>query len=458
MQQYLASHSIGNRQLMPLIFIVLALPATLLFTFLTPPFQVPDAMEHYYYARSISLGQFLPEQIEGAQVGAGGPITITDRQLVGIFRSIPFKPKVKVTSEMLENARKLARGQTVVQNYWGSAIYPPTAYVVPGAALFISDHFGLNPLSSYYSGRVANALVYVLVGALAIWLTPVAKFGFALILLLPMSLSQAGSYSADANVFALSALVCGLLAREAGREHLSIFGIVLVALLLIPLAAAKAPLIALVIPLTAVAWRRSRTLAAFVGILLLLAFALWTVEFVLTDAQNARLATLHNGSNAKQATFLLSSPFSVIPIAIHTIKANWLIYFKGMTGIFGWLDTPLNGWFYLFTFICISVTFLKTLTEPSLRLGLPFLIASVLATALTFGALYLSWTPVGGPIVEGVQGRYFIPILFPLFLSVAGAIRCANVPDALGLVPVILLWTVSSVYVPIALVERFYLS
>jgi uncharacterized membrane protein len=38
------------------------------------------------------------------------------------------------------------------------------------------------------------------------------------------------------------------------------------------------------------------------------------------------------------------------------------------------------------------------------------LAAILLSTGAVFGAMYLIWSPVGGPVVDGVQGRYFLPI------------------------------------------------
>jgi uncharacterized membrane protein len=42
----------------------------------------------------------------------------------------------------------------------------------------------------------------------------------------------------------------------------------------------------------------------------------------------------------------------------------------------------------------------------------------MIAVAGIFGVQYLTWTSLGGPLVEGVQGRYFLP----LALLVSGAL------------------------------------
>jgi uncharacterized membrane protein len=36
-----------------------------------------------------------------------------------------------------------------------------------------------------------------------------------------------------------------------------------------------------------------------------------------------------------------------------------------------------------------------------------------------FGALYISFNPVGRSVVDGIQGRYFIPLAIPGVLAVA---------------------------------------
>ena len=35
-------------------------------------------------------------------------------------------------------------------------------------------------------------------------------------------------------------------------------------------------------------------------------------------------------------------------------------------------------------------------------------------TALTFTAIYVQYNALKAPLVEGIQGRYFVPLLFPL--------------------------------------------
>src|SRR5699024_12842862 len=45
-------------------------------------------------------------------------------------------------------------------------------------------------------------------------------------------------------------------------------------------------------------------------------------------------------------------------------------------------------------------------------------VTSILTFLLVFVTLYGQWTPVGYRLIEGIQGRYFLPLIFPFLLAV----------------------------------------
>jgi hypothetical protein len=102
-------------------------------------------------------------------------------------------------------------------------------------------------------------------------------------------------------------------------------------------------------------------------------------------------------------------------------QASWL--FQTLVGIPGWLDTPLPHWYYIAAAgALISAWFAPGNTRPY---ALPAFVGM-----LTFGAmllsvsvaLYASWTPVGKSTIDGLQGRYMLPVL-PLLAWAAPAYR-----------------------------------
>ena len=95
-----------------------------------------------------------------------------------------------------------------------------------------------------------------------------------------------------------------------------------------------------------------------------------------------------------------------------------------MIGMFGLLDTYL---FYVFIFLyCIGLV-LVSIADVSLeRISFKWYYRILIAIAIMasffgiFLAMYIGWTPniygIGAQIIEGVQGRYFLPLLFPFVL------------------------------------------
>jgi uncharacterized membrane protein len=83
-------------------------------------------------------------------------------------------------------------------------------------------------------------------------------------------------------------------------------------------------------------------------------------------------------------------------------------------GYLGWTDTPMPNWYYL----TAAGVLVMALIAPNSRDRGSALWPGTLAL-LTFGALlsavcaalYITWTPVGWATINGVQGRYLLPVL-----------------------------------------------
>ena len=67
-----------------------------------------------------------------------------------------------------------------------------------------------------------------------------------------------------------------------------------------------------------------------------------------------------------------------------------------------------------------------------------------MAFALTCLGLSLWWTPLGSRYIEGIQGRYFLPLL-PL-LAIAGDARWLPVPPRDGRVTLAVVFTALGLY------------
>jgi uncharacterized membrane protein len=457
--------TLTSRRLWTWLFIAVALPYVLVLVFLTPPFQVPDESEHYFYARAIATGSILPQDLPNG--GRGGFVTQADVELEAIFPSVTFHfhPEMKATPALFDQARHVGGADVLVPaGYSGAAVYPPLAYAVPALAMWGADALGLRRLQAFYAGRLANALLFIAAIAAAIWIAPTGRPAFAFIFLLPMSLYQAASLSADVPAFALTAIICALLVRAALTPSPAESRLWPIAILIAILATIKSPLIALTVPLAVLGWRVSARAALLPALAAVGVWLAWTYGFVLTDAFDARLKTIPGGVSARdQVHFLLSHPLSIIPIAIETLRQKTITYVASGIGVFGAFDTPLALWFYLLALASGLAAFTCSAVSEPVKVSRPFrftLAASgVIATALIFGALYLTWTPVGSGLVLGVQGRYFIPVLLVLALSVSGLTHF-HPPATERLTAAVLsfFYALSLCHAPFVLLSRYYLT
>ena len=121
-----------------------------------------------------------------------------------------------------------------------------------------------------------------------------------------------------------------------------------------------------------------------------------------------------------QERILVSDPLYFVSSFWRTIGEKSDFYITSFLGQFGWLDYNFALWVYLLISALIIWFYGRTLSQLKeivlsrwqLFILLIFCGAYI---AMVFLGMYLRWTPGGAKIIEGVQGRYFIPI-FPFLL------------------------------------------
>lgn len=84
-----------------------------------------------------------------------------------------------------------------------------------------------------------------------------------------------------------------------------------------------------------------------------------------------------------------------------------------IVGVLGWLDTVLSNYIYKLYYCLFILSILFYIYYFKLDTKLFILSSCVILSCifLIFFALYITWTPMNSSAVEGVQGRYFIPLL-----------------------------------------------
>jgi uncharacterized membrane protein len=115
----------------------------------------------------------------------------------------------------------------------------------------------------------------------------------------------------------------------------------------------------------------------------------------------------------QQVALLLEHPFGVLSILCRSLvlQSPWLVL--GAIGRFGWLTIWLPNLLYaLPAAALLCALFAPTgttapLSAPRAAWNVALLLSAALLVML---GMYLLWTPPGASEVQGVQGRYFLPL------------------------------------------------
>jgi uncharacterized membrane protein len=402
-----------------IIFVLYGSIFGLLILFITPPFQVPDEYLHFDYAYAVSIGKLY---------GSTSLIPTTLQQLADETKSIPSHPENKVSYERLMQYINipLNPSSTVPVAYNGTAKYNPVPYFPVAISITIARLLDFNPFDLFYFGRIINLFIWILLGYSAIRLLPDQKWTFLLLILTPMSLSEAGSYSADVFTNGISFLwisMCFYFSALNKEELLNKKSRILLIIVASLVSLTKPPYIFLIglyfmIPRIRFGkigqYKRNTFLLFGISIFLFLISLLYLRNDLSVSSSDTTYSLY------RQLNFLLTNPINFLIIILRSIKRLIIPYWYNSIGLLGWLDTLLPSYIYVTYPLVVLMIWLIDQQKNivfTLRQKTIALLSNIAALFTIALSLYLTWTPVGNDVLVGFQGRYLIPI-FPVLLPV----------------------------------------
>jgi uncharacterized membrane protein len=160
-----------------------------------------------------------------------------------------------------------------------------------------------------------------------------------------------------------------------------------------------------------------------------------------------------------QLRSIAEAPGRLVLLVARDVTEKLDFYSSMFVGRFGWLDTPLPS---TVRTVVLAVLILIALTDgrpdKSLSIRQRLLLAAIFAgTLLTIaGSLYVMWTPVGGELIEGLQGRYFIPVAPALLLVLTSRRLSGKLPPATRSLVVAVIMLLALGISAWAITARFY--
>lgn len=431
------------------LFLLYALPFAVVLSIITPPFQVPDELAHLQRADEIGHGEIISERY-------GGTIDGGWIEMGSLYQNMWFHQELKETVAHATQAGGIRWiGPKNKINFQNTAQYGPFFYLPQVIGLLLGRAAGISLAKTLVLARVLNGLAACGVGFLAL---SICRRGRALTfttLLLPMTLSEFASASQDALLISLSILAVAMASRVLTERRLASTGeFAVFASIVVMMTMARPPLFALAsltpafLGLRDPGWRSKRLIAA---IAIAIVICWMRILSGLTPPMPA------DESVSGQFQRLLADPLLLPAVMLTTFAKNGVWLLKTVVGYLGWTDALMPGWYYL----AAAGTFVMALIAPGNRgrsfwpgsLGLLTIAALVTASSL---ALYLTWTALGAPTINGLQGRYILPVLPLLAWAIPEYGPNLDRMLAPAWYPVLLFPLITVAVTPVVVMERYY--
>lgn len=415
--------SFRTEQVFATIYIILCLVSFLA----VPVFNTPDEDHHFYRIYELSQGHLISDK----QV-----ITENGQEVVQVGREFPknlcpddFETRdVSLWDVKNHLGDKIDSTETEFCEFANTALYAPPSYLPQIIGVKIADVLTDSPLFMAYLGRLMNTITFGLLVFFAIRLSPFGKNLIAITALLPMSIQAANSLSADGLAIGIVLLFVAyiLYLKYTKTEVLGKKEIALLYLLIFFLCCCKIVYVPFCLLLFLIPQKRFKSRSAYkrhvvtAAVLILVLSLGWLL--IATSFLGGIKANV-NVNTAEQIKGILMNPIQFAMTFIRTLKVylkEYLLQFLGER--MGWMNIYIPS-FLLYPFfiilgveVCMDQDTGRQIFPTYLRVFLGG--TSILIFLLIFVTLYGQWTPVGNRLIEGIQGRYFIPLVFPFLLAV----------------------------------------
>ncbi len=391
------------------IFLMIIIPLGIIHAIINPLGRVPDEDTHIRRAYEISYGHLLTKVNEEGDVGRELPAELN------------LVTKENETYNIFEQNKEKEYGEEKqFLTFNNTAIYAFICYLPQAIGILITRIFGANIITQIYAARIVNLLVYVVLIYFAIKKIPFKKFALFMITFLPITIQEAASLSPDALTNAICIFFVSYIlyliysAEKLSKKDYIILGISSVFVALVKII--YLPLCALVfmIPNDKFDSKKKKYIILITIFILSVILNLGWLKYA-----NSHYRQAYNEANPQeQIRFVLEDPYRYVITCFRDIHLRLDYYLLGLVGKdLSHIDIDMSMimqlpliLLVLFSFICDENEKIK----PNWKIKIFFGVIMLAVIALLFTSEYIAWNPVGNFWVNGVQPRYYIPILLIL--------------------------------------------
>ena len=435
-----------------ILFTVIAIAFGLTFWLIITPMSVPDETIHYEYSFQVSnyiMGKkdhlIFDEEYQNYGAFAG-------HQNISAAYERFIK---KINRPMHLNEKDVKMQFDVDESY--TICFIPQALGITVARLL-----NWNMLRTFYLGRLFNLIFYICCVYIAIKKTPVHKILFGILATLPIFMQQAASFSYDCYINGLTFVIIAILLKwmnqkeEIDRKEFIFAFIVNMMIAPIKVVYGLFTFLYWFVPEERFGCKKNK----IIGILIITAPAMFELgklllplifrivrkifeNIFMPDAAFIKTNTLALDESysliasrdglpyyveGDTYTFadVLYDPLEMLALFVRTVRYNLKTWFYGSFG------RALSGNSLILPTTIVhgllAIIILSALREEdyttSILFKITIIVLCVFAGIMMVGGMLISWTEIdqdvieafGGPVIQGIQERYFSPLLPYLFI------------------------------------------
>lgn len=401
----------------------------LIYNFLLLPYMAPDERTHidmtYRYSNDL-LG--IP--YTGNEVTLAKRVDDTKIELV---ENPALSNYYIVFNELLQGVQD---DSLVITNTTANTYAPIFVYLPAVLGMTLARLLGFGSIAMLMLARWCNLAFF----AVCVWWCmkklPFGKMALAVIALFPMTIQQCNSFSYDAVITSIlflfsTYIICMTYEDKPIKISDAAIVSVLSGLLVYGKSGVYLPvcLAALLIPTKKFGclWKKLAVAGSLMGIAMLSYInrnSGTVTQVMATTAETSAVgATAGNAvSMGYTVGFFLQNPWKLIQMLCNTVADKSEFYLESIVGQkMGWVEIEISRVIFVGFLVLFMISMLKVRGEKQyVTSGQKWWISIVclLSAGMILMGMLLTWTPFGHVSIEGVQGRYFTPLL--LLLSLAG--------------------------------------
>ena len=401
----------------------------LVYNFLLLPYMAPDERTHidmtYRYSNDL-LG--IP--YTGNEVTLAKRVDDTKIELV---ENPALSNYYIVFNELLQGVQD---DSLVITNTTANTYAPIFVYLPAVLGMTLARLLGFGSIAMLMLARWCNLAFF----AVCVWWCmkklPFGKMALAVIALFPMTIQQCNSFSYDAVITSIlflfsTYIICMTYEDKPIKISDAAIVSVLSGLLVYGKSGVYLPvcLAALLIPTKKFGclWKKLAAAGSLMGIAMLSYInrnSGTVTQVMATTAETSAVgATAGNAvSMGYTVGFFLQNPWKLIQMLCNTVADKSEFYLESIVGQkMGWVEIEISRVIFVGFLVLFMISMLKVRGEKQyVTSGQKWWISIVcaLSAGMILMGMLLTWTPYGHVSIEGVQGRYFTPLL--LLLSLAG--------------------------------------